>query len=59
MPFHKVVLLIILSLAASFIFSKTVERSLKIRGLPPKKVSLLKKISFTVMFITLLILGLF
>jgi len=59
MPLYKVLLLILLSSVASYIFSKTVERSLTIRGLPPKKVRLYKTLSFLGMFTTLLILGWF
>jgi len=55
----KVLTLIILSFFASYLFSKTVESSLKIRGLENRRIKFYKRLSFLVAFISLLLLGLF
>jgi hypothetical protein len=57
MPFSKLIVLIILSLVASYLFSRTVENSLKLRGLNPQRVSFFKYLSFGISFILLLLLG--
>ncbi len=55
----KLFLLFILSFSAAFLISKTIERSLKFRGLPHKKVLIYRWTVFGIFFITLLILGFF
>ncbi len=55
----KLFLLFILSFSAAFLISKTIERSLKFRGLPPKKVLIYRWTVFGIFFLTLLILGFF
>jgi hypothetical protein len=58
MPQTKISLLILIAFLASYLFSKTVERSLKYRGLPSKKVFIYKNLAFVLMFITLSIVAL-
>ncbi|RTZ60789.1 MAG: hypothetical protein DSZ31_01420 [Gammaproteobacteria bacterium] len=59
MPFYKFLTLIVLSLVASYLLSKTVESSLKIRGLRERQIKFYKTLSFLVSFLLLLLLGLF
>jgi hypothetical protein len=44
-------------LVASYLFSRTVENSLKLRGLNPQRVGFFKYLSFGISFILLLLLG--
>jgi len=53
----KVAILIFLSFVTSLLISQTVERSLNFRGLKPLQVKIYKWLSFSVGFLTLLLLG--